>query len=87
MVEMTVALAVRRMKKGVRDTLELMGIPVTDDELAAMVSPVQVRNVLIRQEYHERLDAGEPSECLFYDLAHKYGTKPSNIKAIMYKNQ
>ncbi len=60
-------------KNSLKDTLDLMGTPIINEKLDAMVSPAQVRNILIRQDYRERMEEGENPESLFYELAEKHG--------------
>jgi len=83
----SIALINVRLKKVINETFEDMGFSPQTYDLDAIISPAQLRNILIRQEYLEQRQEGIKAERLYHILADKYDLNYKSIMSIVHRKR
>jgi len=66
------------------DALDDLEIRCESYDINKLLSAVQVRNMLIRNEYIERRECGDKAEMLYCELAARYGLKYTTIDEVCH---
>ena len=73
-----------RLKHIVNEALLDMGISHKHINIDELIPYAPIRNILIRQEFHERQDSGEKANHIICDLSLKHDLEYKTIEVIVY---
>ena len=71
------------IKRAVTDTLDELGIYPESYSVDSLISPQQIRNIVIRQEFKEGRQNRIRAQTLYHELSVKYGLTLDSIHSIV----
>ena len=84
---LTIGLLYASLKANLTDFFETKGFFPQNYNLDSIISPQQIRNIVIRQEYYEQRQEGIKAESLYISLADKYGLTNNFIRHIVHNRK
>jgi len=80
-------LVMQQLRQATADRLDEMGISSENMIGEAMINPVQVRNTIIRAEYHTKRESGEKHDQAVCDLSVQHDLSYAHIKDVIKKKR